>query len=45
MANCAKCGTNVGCGCHLNKEGLCASCAQKKRQEILPKPPTIPPKK
>lgn len=25
MAKCAKCGTNVGCGCQL-KEGLCSFC-------------------
>jgi hypothetical protein len=30
MATC-KCGKSVGCGCNLNKEGLCAECAKKKR--------------
>lgn len=27
---CAGCGGNVGCGCQLNSEGLCASCAYRK---------------
>ncbi len=29
MANCNTCGTNVGCGCNLNKNGQCAACASK----------------
>ena len=32
MAQCIKCKKSVGCGCNLNKEGLCATCAQKKRE-------------
>ena len=47
MANCKQCGAGVGCGCHLTPEGLCASCAQKKRIQSLPpqpKPP-LPPQK
>lgn len=32
MATC-KCGKPVGCGCNLNREGLCATCAQAKKKE------------
>lgn len=28
MAACKKCGKKVGCGCSLNKDGVCATCAQ-----------------
>lgn len=28
MAQCANCGTKVGCGCQL-KNGLCAYCSNK----------------
>lgn len=30
MATCKNCGANVGCSCKLNKDGLCAYCANKK---------------
>lgn len=30
MALCGGCGTNVGCPCNLNQEGLCATCAYRK---------------
>ena len=33
MAACNKCKKSVGCGCNLNKEGLCATCAAEKRKE------------
>lgn len=33
MAQCANCGTKVGCGCQL-KNGLCATCAAKNSVEI-----------
>lgn len=33
MANCAKCGANVGCGCQL-KNGLCAACASQLSKAI-----------
>lgn len=36
MATCAECKVNVGCGCKLNKYGLCASCAIA-QQEIVDK--------
>lgn len=42
MAACKQCGAQVGCGCHLNAEGLCGTCAQKKRIASLPKPVTPP---
>lgn len=31
MAACVKCKKPVGCGCNLNKEGLCSTCAKEKR--------------
>lgn len=43
MASCKKCGTGT-CSCSLNKDGLCASCAQKARQGLLQPPPPAPPK-
>lgn len=38
MAQCVRCKTNVGCGCNLNKDGLCAYCAQQKKDELTVKP-------
>lgn len=32
MAACVSCGKAVGCGCNLNKDGLCATCADKKKK-------------
>ena len=32
MANCAKCGKSVGCGCNL-KGSLCATCANEKANQ------------
>lgn len=28
MATCKGCGKKVGCGCHLDANGLCAQCRQ-----------------
>jgi hypothetical protein len=41
MAKCSNCGASVGCGCNL-KNGMCAFCAQKKKEEItiIPQPVT-----
>ena len=39
MAKCSSCGASVGCGCNL-KNGLCAFCAQKKKDEITVIPPS-----
>lgn len=36
MAICAGCKVNVGCGCNLNPQGLCAACAYKAGQEMRP---------
>lgn len=33
MATCLTCGASVGCGCNL-KNGMCAYCAQKKKDAI-----------
>lgn len=33
MAKCSSCGASVGCGCNL-KNGLCAFCANKKKEAI-----------
>ena len=43
MASCNKCRKSVGCGCNLNKEGLCAKCAQEKRDQenATPSQPVI----
>lgn len=41
MANCRNCKKGVGCGCNLNKEGLCATCAKAKAQQPIPTPPVI----
>ena len=40
MANCAKCGKPVGCGCNL-KQGLCATCNQEKNNPKPVNPPSI----
>lgn len=40
MANCTRCGKDVGCGCNL-KNGLCATCNQPK---TTTKPTIEPPK-
>lgn len=42
MASCKKCGVGT-CSCSLNGAGLCASCAQKERQAMLPPTPPTPP--
>jgi hypothetical protein len=43
MASCVKCNKQVGCGCNVNKEGLCAVCAEEKRKSeaLNPKPPVV----
>jgi hypothetical protein len=38
MAKCSRCKASVGCGCNL-KNGMCAFCAQKKKDEITVQPP------
>ena len=45
MAACRnpKCGKAVGCGCNLNKNGLCATCAKAEREGTLTLTPPIPP--
>lgn len=35
MASCRKCGKGVGCGCNLNKEGLCAECAHGVKTSVV----------
>lgn len=40
MASCNKCQKAVGCGCNLNKEGLCATCSAAKRKEEAEKAKT-----
>jgi hypothetical protein len=37
MAKCSSCGASVGCGCNL-KNGMCAYCAQKKKDEVVVQP-------
>jgi hypothetical protein len=39
MAKCLSCGASVGCGCNL-KNGMCAFCANKKKEEIKVVQPT-----
>jgi len=38
MAQCIKCGVQVGCGCKLTN-GLCASCLQKEKETTTTQPP------
>lgn len=41
MAACRNCGKAVGCGCNLNKSGLCATCAVKAKTEPIQPSPTL----
>lgn len=34
MASCKNCGKSVGCGCNLNRQGLCPTCAQKANEPV-----------
>lgn len=44
MAACKNCGKSVGCGCNLNKDGLCATCsrAAKNNPPVTPNPVNPP---
>ncbi len=33
MASCNKCKKPVGCGCNLNRDGICATCANAEKNK------------